>query len=196
MVISAADMTHLKSHNLPGWKRIFWMQFLAITAWANLGLAQQKYPPHLLLPYYQGFALTIFTFGILGTIFGFFLSDLLPENGRFCLLVSLAADLPACLVAILPNGISSRCNRRQSWSGNPDGVLRFFPVLAGSIVCDCRNNYLADCGGCSGCASTVRWADNGMGTHDGLCDGNGGSVAYSCASYWRLGNKQPSSASG
>ena len=65
MVISAADMMHLKSHNLPLWKRIFWMQFLAITAWANLGLAQQKYPSHLLLPYYQGFALTIFVFGIL-----------------------------------------------------------------------------------------------------------------------------------
>ena len=63
MVISAADMMHLKSHNLPLWKRIFWMQFLAITAWANLGLAQQKYPSHLLLPYYQGFALTIFVFG-------------------------------------------------------------------------------------------------------------------------------------
>lgn len=72
MVISAADMTHLKSHNLSGWKRIFWMQFLAITAGANLGLAQQKYPPHLLLPHYQGFALTIFTFGILGTIFWVF----------------------------------------------------------------------------------------------------------------------------
>ena len=54
------------------------MQFLAITAWAHLGFAQQKYPSHLLLPYYQGFSLTIFAFGILGTILGFFLSDLLP----------------------------------------------------------------------------------------------------------------------
>ena len=30
MVISAADMMHLKSHNLPLWKRIFWMQFLQV----------------------------------------------------------------------------------------------------------------------------------------------------------------------
>ncbi|MFL2844799.1 MAG: AzlC family ABC transporter permease [Candidatus Puniceispirillaceae bacterium] len=80
MVISAADMMHLKSHHLPVWKRVFWMQFLAITAWAHLGFAQQKYPSHLLLPYYQGFSLTIFTFGILGTVMGFFLTDILPPE--------------------------------------------------------------------------------------------------------------------
>ena len=80
MVISAADMMHLKSHDLPVWKRVFWMQFLAITAWAHLGFAQQKYPSHLLLPYYQGFSLTIFAFGILGTVLGFFLTDLLPPE--------------------------------------------------------------------------------------------------------------------
>ena len=80
MVISAADMMQLKSHDLPVWKRVFWMQFLAITAWAHLGFAQQKYPSHLLLPYYQGFSITIFTFGILGTVMGFFLTDLLPPE--------------------------------------------------------------------------------------------------------------------
>ena len=80
MVISAADMMQLKSHELPVWKRVFWMQFLAITAWAHLGFAQQKYPSHLLLPYYQGFSITIFTFGILGTVMGFFLTDLLPPE--------------------------------------------------------------------------------------------------------------------
>ena len=80
MVISAADMMQLKSHDLPVWKRVFWMQFLAITAWAHLGFAQQKYPSHLLLPYYQGFSITIFTFGILGTVMGFFLTDFLPPE--------------------------------------------------------------------------------------------------------------------
>ncbi|MDA1152783.1 MAG: AzlC family ABC transporter permease, partial [Proteobacteria bacterium] len=116
MVISAADMMHLKSHNLPVWKRIFWMQFLAITAWANLGLAQQKYPPHLLLPYYQGFALTIFTFGILGTVFGFFLSDLLPADilrvvifitPIYILLLIINARQKANRLAVLIGGVLS-----------------------------------------------------------------------------------------
>ena len=116
MVISAADMMHLKSHHLPLWKRIFWMQFLAITAWANLGLAQQKYPSHLLLPYYQGFALTIFAFGILGTIFGFFLSDLLsPDILRvvifvtpiYILLLIINARQKANRLAVLLGGVFS-----------------------------------------------------------------------------------------
>ena len=80
MVISAADIMHLKSHDLPVWKRVFWMQFLAITAWAQLSFIQQKYPSHLLLAYYQGFSMTIYTFGILGTVVGFFLTDLLPPE--------------------------------------------------------------------------------------------------------------------
>ena len=116
MVISAADMMHLKSHDLPVWKRIFWMQFLAITAWANLGLAQQKYPPHLLLPYYQGFALTIFTFGILGTVFGFFLSDLFPADilrvvifitPIYILLLIINARQKANRLAVLIGGVLS-----------------------------------------------------------------------------------------
>ena len=116
MVISAADMMHLKSHKLPLWKRIFWMQFLAITAWANLGLAQQRYPSHLLLPYYQGFALTIFCFGILGTIFGFFLSDLLPPDilrvvifitPIYILLLIINARQKANRLAVLIGGVLS-----------------------------------------------------------------------------------------
>jgi len=89
MVISASDMMHMGSHKLPLWKRVFWMHFLAITAWAHVGMAQQKYPPHLLLAYYQGFALTIFSFGIMGTIFGYFLSDLLqPEFLRIVIFIT------------------------------------------------------------------------------------------------------------
>ena len=116
MVISAADMMQLKSHNLPLWKRVFWMQFLAVTAWANLGLAQQKYPSHLLFAYYQGFSLTIFTFGILGTILGFFLSDFLPPEVLrvvifvtpiYILLLMMSAGQKANRLAVLIGGALS-----------------------------------------------------------------------------------------
>ncbi len=116
MVISAADMMHLKSHNLPLWKRLLWMQFLAVTAWANLGLAQQKYPTHLLLAYYQGFSLTIFIFGILGTILGFFLTDLVPPEVLrviifvtpiYILLLMVNARQKANRLAVLIGGVLS-----------------------------------------------------------------------------------------
>ena len=123
MVISAADMMHLKSHDLPLWKRVFWMQFLAITAWAHLGFAQQKYPSHLLLAYYQGFSLTIFTFGILGTVIGFFLTDLLlPELLRVVIFVT-----PIYILLLIMNA-RQKANRLAVVFGGALSPL-FFPFV-------------------------------------------------------------------
>ena len=80
MVVSAADMMHLQMHKLPLWRRIILMQFLAITSWAHLAVAETKYPRHLLLPYFQGFSLTLYACGMLGTVFGYFLPDLVPPD--------------------------------------------------------------------------------------------------------------------
>jgi len=80
MVVSAADMMHLHLHKLPLWRRVVLMQFLAITSWAHLAIAETKYPRHLLMPYFQGFSLTLFSFGIMGTIGGYFLPDLVPPD--------------------------------------------------------------------------------------------------------------------
>ncbi|MEK9569838.1 MAG: AzlC family ABC transporter permease [Paracoccaceae bacterium] len=116
MVISAADMMDLASHKLPLWKRVFWMHFLSITSWTNLGIAQQKYPSHLLLAYYQGFTLTIFFFGILGTILGYFLGDLLePEFLRIVIFITP--------IYILLNIINARHKANR------------LAVVLGSILC-------------------------------------------------------------
>ncbi len=116
MVISAADMMNLASHRLPLWKRIFWMHFLSITSWTNLGMAQQKYPSHLLLAYYQGFTLTIFFFGIMGTILGYFLGDLLePKILRIVIFVTP--------IYILLNIINARHKANR------------LAVVLGSILC-------------------------------------------------------------
>ena len=122
MVISASDMMHMGAHNLPLWKRVFWMHFLAITAWAHVGMAQQKYPPHLLLAYYQGFALTIFSFGIMGTIFGYFLSDLLkPEILRIVIFIT-----PVYIMLMIINA-RQKANRLAVVLGGMLSPL-FFPL--------------------------------------------------------------------
>ena len=123
MVISAADMMHLQSHSLPVWKRVFWMQFLAITAWAHLGFAQQKYPSHLLLPYYQGFSLTIFTFGILGTVVGFFLTDLLPPE-----LLRVVIFVTPIYILLLIMNARQKANRLAVLFGGGLSPL-FFPFV-------------------------------------------------------------------
>ena len=56
------------------------MQCLAITSWAHLAVAETIYSRHLLLPYFQGFSLTLFASGMLGTVFGYFLPDMVPSN--------------------------------------------------------------------------------------------------------------------
>jgi len=80
MVVSAADMMHLHMHQLPLWRRIILMQCLAITSWAHLAVAETAHPRHLLLPYFQGFSLTLYACGMLGTVFGYFLPDLVPPD--------------------------------------------------------------------------------------------------------------------
>ncbi len=78
MVISGSDILNLSAHNLPFWKRLLLMHFLAITSWAQIGYKSHQYPPPLLLTYYIGFSLTIFTFAMMGTLVGFYIADWIP----------------------------------------------------------------------------------------------------------------------
>ncbi|MDB2390160.1 AzlC family ABC transporter permease [Alphaproteobacteria bacterium] len=80
MVISGSDILKLPAHNLPFWKRLLLMHFLAITSWAQIGFKSHQYPPPLLLTYYIGFSLTIFTFAMIGTLIGFYIADWLPPD--------------------------------------------------------------------------------------------------------------------
>ena len=80
MVISGADMLQLKQHNLPFYKRVIIMHFMAITSWAQLTFKQSAYEPQQLLNYYKGFTSVVFVCGMTGTMTGFFLDDLLPPH--------------------------------------------------------------------------------------------------------------------
>ena len=80
MVISGSDILNLSAHNLPFWKRLLLMHFLAITSWAQIGFKAHQHPPPLLLSYYIGFSLTIFTFAMTGTLLGFYIADWIPPE--------------------------------------------------------------------------------------------------------------------
>ena len=75
MVISGYNMLHLKEHNLAFWKQLLLMHIMAITSWAQISHVKEKYPPHLLLSYYIGFAITIYMFGLSGTLLGYFIDN-------------------------------------------------------------------------------------------------------------------------
>lgn len=72
MVISGYNILGLHQHTLPLWKKMCLMHIMAITSWAQIGRIKEKYPPSLLLSYYVGFSITIYLFGLSGTILGYF----------------------------------------------------------------------------------------------------------------------------
>ena len=80
MVISGADIMQLRTRNMPLWRRVVMMHFLAITSWAQIGFMQTRYNPEQLVTYYTGFSLMIFVFGMSGTMAGFFFDDLIPPE--------------------------------------------------------------------------------------------------------------------
>ena len=73
MVISGYNILGLHQHKLPFWKKMGLMHIMAITSWAQIGRSKENYPHTLLLPYYVGFSITIYVFGLTGTILGYFI---------------------------------------------------------------------------------------------------------------------------
>ena len=124
MVVSAADMMHLHMHQLPLWRRVVLMQFLAITSWTHLAVAKGTYPRHLLMPYFQGFSLTLYASGMLGTLFGYFLPDMVPPD-----LLQIIIFITPIYIFLLITTARQKANRLAVAFG---GVLCpvFYPLAA------------------------------------------------------------------
>ena len=75
MVISGYNMLQLKEHNMSFCKKVLLMHIMAITSWAQISHVKDKYPANLLLSYYIGFAITIYIFGLSGTLLGYFIDN-------------------------------------------------------------------------------------------------------------------------
>ena len=73
MVISGYNILGLHQHKLPFWKKMCLMHIMAITSWAQIGRSKENYPHNSLLSYYVGFSITIYVFGLTGTILGYFI---------------------------------------------------------------------------------------------------------------------------
>ena len=80
MVISASDIMDFKSLKIPFWKHALLFHLMAITSWVQMGRLAARYQPAHLLRYYYGFALTIFSMSLAGTVIGFYISDVLPAE--------------------------------------------------------------------------------------------------------------------
>ena len=73
MSISGADMLGLNRQDMPFLKRLFYIQFLAISGWAQLTYREAQYSKAELRQYYIGFTVILFIMALGGTMIGFML---------------------------------------------------------------------------------------------------------------------------
>ena len=89
MVITGFNIFRLDMHPIPFWKKILLVHVMAITSWAQIGYIKEKYPPPQLLYYYIGFSLTIYVFGFLGSLLGYFVDGIVsPESLRIIIFMT------------------------------------------------------------------------------------------------------------
>lgn len=87
MTISAMEMLGLKDRPIGFLKKLGLMQLIAITSWVQLGQAEGHYSKEKLYHYYIAMALTVYTFGMSGTVLGYYASTLLPKDVLVAVLV-------------------------------------------------------------------------------------------------------------
>lgn len=80
MTASGLPMMHLRGHGVGFAGRCLAAQFLAITGWAHIAIATEKYKPHCIFPYYIGLSIIIYCSALVGTMVGYYLNDFASDT--------------------------------------------------------------------------------------------------------------------
>lgn len=80
MTASGLPMMHLRGHGIGFAGQCLAAQFLAITGWAHLATATERYRPDCILPYYIGLSIVIYTSALIGTMVGYYLNDFASDT--------------------------------------------------------------------------------------------------------------------
>lgn len=123
MTVSGLPMMKLKDHKQGLFRDVITAHLLAITGWAQLTAARNKVPPMGVLPYYLGFVSVVFIAANLGTIFGYYLSDIVPDP-----VIRIAVYVTPLYIVLLVSGARVWANRFAVLLGAMIGPLSY-PVL-------------------------------------------------------------------
>lgn len=113
MVVSGSDILQLRQQQVPFWQQVLLCHIMAITSWVQIGYVQDRYKPADLLAYYTGFATTIASFAVAGSLAGFFIADVIPAEilrvlifitPLYILLLVINARQPANRIAVVVGG--------------------------------------------------------------------------------------------
>ena len=122
MVISGANILNINKFKLPLWKKVIIFHLMAITSWAQIGFMKDQIKNEDLIKYYSGFSITIFTFGILGTLIGFYIGDYI-SNGFLRVLIFIT---PLYILLLVVNS-KDHINRAAVYTGGFFAII-FYPI--------------------------------------------------------------------
>jgi len=124
MSISGADMLGLNRQQMPFLKKLLFIQFLAISGWAQLTYREAQYTKEELRHYYIGFTSILFSLAVGGTMLGFTLDELVPAHIK-PLIIFIT---PIYILLLLVNA-KQTVNR---WAGCFGGIIcpLLYPVFA------------------------------------------------------------------
>ena len=124
MSISGADMLGLNTPHTPFYKKLFFIQFLAISGWAQLTYREAQYNKAELRQYYTGFTSILFMLALSGTMIGFMLDDLVPAHIKPLIIFVT----PIYILLLLVNA-KQTVNR---WAGCFGGIIcpLLYPVFS------------------------------------------------------------------
>ena len=114
MMISASDIMNVRQLKLPLWKHLMLFHMMAVTGWVQVGYMAPKFSPKELLEYYQGFAVTIFSMALGGTLVGYYVADIISDEilrifiyvtPLYLVLLSLSARQTGNRIAVISGGI-------------------------------------------------------------------------------------------
>lgn len=80
MTVVGLPMMALERHGLGFAGRCLVAHFLSVTGWAQLTDAERRFPRMAVFPYYTGFVAVLYSMACSGTVFGFYLSDMVPAT--------------------------------------------------------------------------------------------------------------------
>ena len=80
MVISGANILNIKKYKISLFRQVIIFHLMAITSWAQIGHMKDKLIDDDLIKYYTGFSVSIFMFGMTGTLIGFYIGDIISNE--------------------------------------------------------------------------------------------------------------------
>jgi len=78
MVVSTVDLIGFRRFGTGLIKQLISVHFLAITTWIQLAVVRGRVADQAMFAYFLGFALPLYVIGLLGTLLGFYLIDIVP----------------------------------------------------------------------------------------------------------------------